>query len=69
MDWNIIKNGNPPKQGRYIVTYLSRKGERKVEERWFFGGNYSGRNGDEGWNKGKGTIIAWAPMPEPHRGK
>ena len=62
MNWVLINERNPEKQGKYIVTYLSTNGKRKVEERWFYGGNL------QGWTKGRGRIIAWMPMPVPYSG-
>lgn len=67
MKWTPItmrgnENNFPTKQGKYIVTYISQSGQRRVEERWFYSGNI------QGWTKGRGRIIAWMPMPEPYRG-
>lgn len=49
----------PEKSGKYLVTYLTSKGKRHVEERWFYS-QYGG------FTKGNGRIIAWMPMPEPY---
>lgn len=51
----------PTKQGKYLVTYVTRTGRRMVEERWFYS-TYGG------FTKGNGRIIAWRPMPEPYSG-
>lgn len=62
IQWIPNKKQLPEKSGKYLVTYETITGRRMVEERWFYTQyqNWTRRN--------HGTIIAWAPMPEPFKG-
>ena len=51
----------PEKSGKYLVTYLSPRGKRMIEERWFDVKYLS-------WTRKNGTPIAWRPMPRPYTG-
>lgn len=49
----------PEKAGSYLVTYKTRTGRLKVEQRWYSGYCFSKGNG--------GFLLAWKTMPEPYR--
>lgn len=62
--WNYVKDGNPEKSGRYLISYtneaVSEGYWNKQQKTWFFVGERT----EDGDPVEITTIYAWALLPK-----